>query len=84
MPTQIITTEQKEKLRLLPFGKKHPVAVLIEQLEIGQHLRISREDFKWKNKTPGLLCQREAKKTGKRFEILKEVANTGWVVTRVG
>lgn len=82
MPTQILTEEQKNAIRLLPMGKKHGVRIMIERMEVGQHLRISREDFKWKRKTPGMLCLAEAKRSGKDFLVMKEVGKTGWVVTR--
>ena len=83
MQTQIISTEDKNQLNLLPFGKKHPVAALLQLLQVGQHLRISRQDFKWRGKTPGILCKRETKRSGRQFEIMKERGNSGWVVTRV-
>ncbi len=83
MATQLIGQEEAEKLQLLPFGKKHPVRVMLEDLKRGQYLRISREDFNWKGKTPNYFCIRIAKVSKARFKIYKEAYRTGWVVKRV-
>jgi hypothetical protein len=83
MNTQFINKEEAGTLPLLPFGKKHPVRVLIEEMKPGQMLRVAQEDFNWKRKTPGSFCHRVSKATGAKFRILKERGKTGWVVERV-
>ncbi|MES2620616.1 MAG: hypothetical protein V4615_07180 [Bacteroidota bacterium] len=82
MSTRIISREEAAKLRLMPFGKKHPVRILIEKLQPGQILHIDRTDFAWKRKTPNFFCRQISKTTKARFEVLKE-GKAGWVIERV-
>jgi hypothetical protein len=83
MATRLITKEEAANIRLLPFGKKHPVRILLEELKPGQLLRIGREDFLWKGKTPSFFCHQISKAGKAKFRVLKEVGKTGWVVERV-
>ena len=83
MPTHLINKEEATGLRLLPFGKKHPVRILIENLKPGQMLRIGREDFLWKRKSPQFFCNQISKSTKARFQIFKEAGKAGWVVERI-
>ena len=83
MPTQLINGEESKKLQLLPFGKKHSIRAMLEMMEPGQLLRISRDDFRWKRKTPNLFCLDIERKTGKKFRTFKERNTRGWVVERV-
>ena len=83
MPTQKITREQAQRLLLLPFGKKHPVRLLIESLQPGELLEISRVDFNWKGKTPNFFCRQIEAGTKAKFKIDKIRGNTGWVVERL-
>lgn len=78
-----ISVEEAHKLGLRPFGKKHHVRVLIEQLEIGELLAITRLDFTWKRQTPGRFVHEHERATAKKFTIQKTENGTAWVVTRV-
>lgn len=83
MPTRKITDEELENYRLLPFGKKHAVRILIEQLKPGENQLISRMDFNWKGQTPNRFCNQIAKTSKKRFIMHKLPDDTGWVVRRI-
>ena len=83
MPTQIISKEEAAAIRLLPFGKKHPVRALIEELQPGQFLRVDPQDFKWKGKTPNFFCLQISKAGKARFKTFKEPGKDGWVVERI-
>jgi hypothetical protein len=83
MATHLISKEEKAAMRLMPFGRKHPVRILLEQMKPGQILRIGREDFLWKRKTPSYFCRQIEKSSKARFTVLKEVGKTGWVVERM-
>ncbi len=83
MATQFITEDVAKQIRTLPFGKKHPVRILLEEMEPGKILRISRQDFSWKRKTPNMFCLEIAKRSKAKFKVRKEHGNTGWVVYRL-
>jgi hypothetical protein len=83
MNTGKITREQAAAMQLFPFGKKHPVRALIESLEPGELLHISRGDFIWKRHTPNFFCRQISKRGKKRFRMLKKSDRTGWVVERI-
>jgi len=82
MPTKKITKEEAEKMQLLPFGRKHPVRVLINELELGEYLLVSRADFRWKNHTPNLFCRQLMRASKKRFRTWKKADGLGWVIQR--
>ncbi|MBK5284078.1 MAG: hypothetical protein JJE25_01635, partial [Bacteroidia bacterium] len=42
---KLLTEEEANQLGMRPFGKKHFVRILIEQLEPGQKLLVTRADF---------------------------------------
>jgi hypothetical protein len=83
MATKKITREEAEKIPLQPFGKKHPVRILIEELKPGELLRIDRQDFNWKRHTPNYFCNQIAKRGKAKFKMLKIKTKTGWVVERL-
>lgn len=83
MATQLISKEEAAALGSLPLGKKHAVRILIEKLQPGQVLRVSREDFKWKAKTPNFFCLQISKAGKARFKTFKEPGKDGWVVERI-
>ncbi len=82
MNSKKISAEDASKIQTVPMGKKHPVRGMIEAMKVGEILRISRQDFKWKDRTPLFFIRQITKATNKKFEIEKEVGNTGWVVKR--
>jgi len=83
MNTQLISDEEAAGLKLLPFGRKHAVRILIEQLQPGQKLNVARKDFMWKRKTPAIFCNEVAKSGKAKFRIWKKWDKTGWVVERI-
>jgi hypothetical protein len=83
MNTEKITREQAAEMRLLPFGKKHPVRALIESLKPGELLHVSRSDFHWKRHTPNFFCRQISKSGKKKFAVLKKVDLSGWVIERL-
>lgn len=82
MTVHLLTAKQAATHRTVSFGKKHPVRQALEALKPGQILRIGREDFTWKRKTPNFFCLQISAATGAVFNIENEVGKTGWIVTR--
>ena len=83
MPTQKITREQAANFKLLPFGKKHGVRIMIEEMEVGELLMISKADFRWKKSNPNRFCKPISKSTGARFTVKIIAGKVGWVVERI-
>ena len=83
MATKFKSKADAAHLRLLPFGKKHAVRALIEELQPGELLRIGSEEFLWKRKTPNYFCQQISKATKAKFKVYKEFGKTGWVIERI-
>jgi hypothetical protein len=83
MNTRKLTDEEAAAIQKLPFGKKHPVRILIEGLKPGEKLNVARKDFMWKGKTPNFFCK-QIELTGKaKFMIWKKWDKTGWIIERV-
>ena len=80
---KLITDEEANELGMRPFGKKHFVRVLIEQLEPGQKLLITRADFTWRKQNPNYFIIPLMKTTNKKFTISETHKRTGWIVVRV-
>ncbi len=78
-----ISADEARKLGLHPIGKKHHIRGMIEELEPGEMLHITREDFKWKARTPSFFCNQLSKTTDKKFKVLRTQNQKGWVVERV-
>lgn len=78
----ILTEEEAKKLGPRPFGKKHYVRVMLEQLEIGQILYVTRADFTWKKQNPNIFIKPLMKATGKKFEINETANKSGWIIKR--
>lgn len=78
-----ISADEARKLGGRPLGKKHHVRTMLETLEQGEFLHITREDFNWKRRTPMFFCNQITKATDKKFNIVKTTNNRGWVVERV-
>lgn len=82
MAIHLLSAKEAATHRKVSLGKKHPARQAIEALKPGQILRIGREDFTWKKKTPNFFCLQITKATGARFKTENEVGRTGWIVTR--
>jgi hypothetical protein len=73
-----ITAEQAKQLSLVPMGGRHPVRGLLETLEVGEILRISKADLQWRNGvTPNYFIRQIEKRTGRKFRMQREVGGTG-------
>ena len=83
MKSRKITAEEAAQLSLVPFGKKHPVRILLESLENGEIAYISREEFRWKHHTPSFFLKELSKREARKFTIKNETGRGGWVVERV-
>ncbi|MBK5286193.1 MAG: hypothetical protein JJE25_12410 [Bacteroidia bacterium] len=79
---KLITDQEASELGSRPFGKKHFVRVLIEQLEPGQKLLVTRADFTWRKKNPGIFIIPLMKTTSQKFTISETRTRTGWIVER--
>jgi hypothetical protein len=82
MAIKLITREEMNALPLVPNGRKHPIRALLLAMQPGQIIRIGREDFKWKGKTPAIFCSQIEKATKAKFKVLKE-GKVGWVIERL-
>jgi hypothetical protein len=79
---KLINDEEAGNLGMRPFGKKHFVQVLIEQMQPGEKLLITRADFKWRKHTPNILVRRVMKSTSKKFSVFDTNDRSGWIVKR--
>ncbi|MEO8147682.1 MAG: hypothetical protein ABI723_08605 [Bacteroidia bacterium] len=57
---------------------------MIEQLEPDEMPYITREDFKWKTRTPSFFFNQLTKTSGKKFKVMRSQNKNRWVVERVG
>ena len=80
---KLITEQEASELGSRPFGKKHFVRVLIEQLQPGQRLYITRADFTWRKQNPNYFIIPLMKTTSKKFTITETHNRSGWIVERV-
>lgn len=79
---KLLTDEEAKQLGMRPFGKKHFVRMLIEQLEPGQKLYITRADFTWRKQNPNYFIIPLMKATSKKFIINETRTRSGWIVIR--
>ena len=80
---QKITEEAFATIAKTKNGHKHPVAVAIEQLEVGEILQINAGDWHWRGKSPSIFVTRLEKSSARRFEFYKQTQARGWLVKRV-
>ena len=77
-----LTKEEAEALGMRPFGRKHFVRAMIEQMKPGEILQISRKDFAWHNQNPNRFINPLMKSTKKKFTITQTADRSGWIVAR--
>ena len=82
--SKIISVDEANNLSPVPMGKKHPVRAAIEAMKANDILQISREEFRWKKRTPMVFCNQVARATGKKFEIKNTLNKKHWLVYRLG
>ena len=78
-----ITREEMNALSLARAGRRHPVSIHIEALEVGEILKISNADWKDRNRSPRHLVTRAAKALGRQYEFFRFTDVRAWVVERV-
>jgi hypothetical protein len=79
---KLLSDQEAGQLGMRPFGKKHFVHALIEQMKPGEKLLITREDFNWRRQTPAIFVRREMKSTSKKFTVSNTTNRSGWIVER--
>jgi hypothetical protein len=74
---------KEEAMRLKPaVGRSTLVRAMVEQLEIGEALLITRDDWKAKD-APYRVVNYFAKKSGRKFKNGRMPDGTGWLVKRI-
>lgn len=78
-----LTKEEFEALTLVGSGRQSAFSRAVAGLAVGEILFLPTEE--WKRKYhPGNAVRTIAKSHNRKFEVLREVNGTGWVVRRVG
>jgi hypothetical protein len=80
---KLISKQEAEALGSRPFGKKHFVRIRIEQMNKGETLLITRQDFTWRKQNPNYFIIPLMKSTSKKFTINETDDRSGWIVERV-
>jgi hypothetical protein len=78
-----LTAEQLAAEEKHATGYRHPVRTAIIEMEVGEGIKVSREIFKWKGKTPNVICRQISKKSDKRFKVYNAVRGGGWIIERL-
>lgn len=82
MPRKI-TDDEANNLNPTPMGKKHPIRAALETLREKEILHISRDEFRWKKRTPLVFCNQISRATGKKFEMKNAQNKKSWIVYRL-
>ena len=86
MPVKKITEEEKQKLQLLPIGKRgrrHPLRSILNTMAVKEIISVDKEDFKWKKRTPQFFITQLTKGGKKKFSLWSKQDGSGWVIQRV-
>lgn len=78
-----ISAAEAQALGVVPLKRRHHIRNMIETLQPGELLHITRHDFTWKKRTPSYFCNQITKATERKFAVMKARNNQGWVVERV-
>lgn len=82
MAIKRITPEEKKKMLLTGKGPANWFSSLLKQMEVDEIIHIPAED--WKSKyPPGVTASRVGIRYGKKFETLRDMRGSGWVITRL-
>jgi hypothetical protein len=86
MAVQKITEEEKQKLQLMPIGKRgrrHPVRHMLQTMAVNEIISVDKEDFKWKNRTPQFFISQLTRGSKKKFSLWAKQDGSGWVIQRM-
>lgn len=82
MAIRRITPDEKKNMLLTGRGPGGWLTPLLKQLDVGEIVLIPFEDWKAKYH-PGTTASRVGIKYGKKFETLRDLRGSGWVITRL-
>lgn len=81
---RIITPEESSKYQKKVTGRTTLVRSLMMQLEMGQEMIVTKEEWKWKRVGPNHLCRYLEKRTQLKFECYRILnAQGGWIIKRI-
>ncbi|MFN8322151.1 MAG: hypothetical protein U0T74_05785 [Chitinophagales bacterium] len=79
---RIINAEEARSLTPILWGRTTQVSAAVANLDVGQTLEITRQDWKAK-RPPYAVVKRVAKKYGRVFEKGRNQKGNGWWVKRI-
>ncbi|MCF8256641.1 MAG: hypothetical protein K9J06_03760 [Flavobacteriales bacterium] len=77
-----LTQAEFDALTLIGKGRQSAFSRAVAALAVGEALFLPMEEWK-KKYHPGNPVRTIAKKYGRKFDVLREVKGTGWVVKRL-
>lgn len=78
-----IDPSDADRIGKLPPGRRHWVVKLMEQMQVGDTIRIYRTEWNRPNKTPNIYVIQENKKGEKKFVFSEAADGSGWFIDRV-
>lgn len=78
-----VKKEELESVGKLPPGNAHPIRKVMRNMEVGQILRVYREDWNQYGRTPQAMVREESRRLKRKFEFSVAADDSGWFIERL-
>ena len=80
---KMITKEEAKAIITKPVGRVTRLRALLLAMEPGNFLLVERADWKWKKKTPSVMCRRLEYRSTLKYDCKRALDGSGWVIERL-
>jgi len=79
----IVNKEEAGSIGRMPSGKAHPVRKVLRTMEVGDHLRVFKDEWNWVDKTPHGIVKEVSREQSKKFDFSVSTDDKFWLIERL-
>jgi len=80
---KMLTKEEAKSIITKPVGRVSRLRTLLLAMKPGEFLLVERADWKWKKKTPSVMCRRLEDGSSLKYDCKRALDGSGWVIERL-
>jgi len=80
---KMLTKEEAKSIITKPVGRVSGLRALLLAMKPGEFLLVERADWKWKKKTPSVMCRRLEDGSSLKYDCKRALDGSGWVIERL-
>ena len=80
---KMLSKEEAQSIITKPVGRVTRLRTLLLAMKPGEFLFVERAEWKWKRKTPSVMCRRLEWRSSLKYDCKRALDGSGWVIERL-